>query len=173
MVSTNKWIDGRPDEAAHKVARRTLKRHFARMSHYLEQAVCGLPVDLEDVHQLRVFSRRAAAVIEIFADWLPRKRREWIEKQVRKIRKAAGAARDCDVLLERWTEHMRHAPSSHAALLMEQIKLRRRLAQEPIEEIHKHLVRKQFAHAPRSWPSGCGAGARRKSAASASSASPA
>jgi CHAD domain-containing protein len=144
MVATNKWIDGRPDEAAHKVARRALKKHFSRMSHYLEQAVCASPVDAENVHQLRVSSRRAAAVIEIFAEWLPKKRKDWTEKQVRKIRKAAGAARDCDVLLERWTEHMRHTPSSHAALLMEQIKFRRRLAQEPIEEIHKHLVRKRF-----------------------------
>ena len=81
--------------------------------------------------------------MEIFADWLPKRRGRWMEKQIKKVRKTAGEARDFDVLLIRWTDHMRHTPSSHAALLIEQIKRRRKESQQPIEEIFKKLERKR------------------------------
>jgi CHAD domain-containing protein len=145
MRSSTKWIESRPDEAAHKVARRALGRHLARLSHYLQLSVADSPAETENVHQLRVFTRRAAAAMELFAAWLPKRRGKWLEKQLRKVRKAAGEARDFDVLLLRWVDHMRHAPSSHAALLVEQVKLRRREAQAPIEKIQKKFTRKHFA----------------------------
>jgi CHAD domain-containing protein len=96
------------------------------------------------VHQLRVFSRRAAAVMEAFECFLPRKRGKWLGKKLRKIRKAAGAARDLDVLQMRWSDNLRHLPSSHAALLHEQIKRRRQQAQGPITEIYWKLSKKRF-----------------------------
>jgi CHAD domain-containing protein len=144
MGLNTKWIDSRPDDSAEAIARRALKRRLARMSHYLERAVCEPQHDTEYVHQLRVFARRAAAAVEIFADFLPKKRRQKVEKQVRCVRKAAGEARDLDVLLMRWTEHMRRAPSSHAALLLEQVKRHRQQAQEPIEAVYKKLLRRHF-----------------------------
>jgi CHAD domain-containing protein len=145
MGSNTKWIEGRPDDLAHDVARRALKRRLERMSHYLERAVCESPRETENVHQLRIFSRRAAAAMEIFEAWLPKRRGQWMQKQVKQIRKAAGAARDFDVLLIRWADRMRHAPSSHTALLIEQIRLRRNEAQDPIEAIFKKLQRKRMA----------------------------
>jgi CHAD domain-containing protein len=144
MGLNTKWIEGRPDDAARKVARRALKRYLARMSEYLELALCDSPSETENVHQLRVFSRRAGAVMEIFAAWLPKRRGEWMQRKVRKVRKAAGEARDFDVLWTRWAEYMRHSPSSHAALLLEQIKQRRKAAQGPIEAMHRELARKRF-----------------------------
>jgi CHAD domain-containing protein len=111
--------------------------------------VCEPQSDTEYVHQLRVFARRAAAAIEIFADFLPKKRRQKMEKQIRCVRKAAGEARDLDVLLMRWTDNMRRAPSSHTALLLEQIKRHRQQAQEPIEAVYKKLLRKRFARRTR------------------------
>jgi CHAD domain-containing protein len=144
MGLNTKWIESRPDDSAETIARRALKRRLERMWHYLERAVCEPQNDTEHVHQLRVFARRAAAAVEIFADFLPSKRRQKIEKQIRCVRKAAGEARDLDVLLVRWTEHMRRAPSSHAALLLEQIKRHRQKAQEPIEAVYKKLLRKRF-----------------------------
>jgi CHAD domain-containing protein len=145
MGSNTKWIDSRPEELASDVARRALGRHVARMLRYLERAVSEPPSQTENVHQLRVFSRRAAAVMDIFAGWLPSRRGERMQKQVRKVRKAAGEARDFDVLHLRWAEYTRHAPSSHAALLVEQIKQRRNAAQPRIEHIHKRLARKRFS----------------------------
>jgi len=83
--------------------------------------------------------------MELFAAWLPKRRGAWIQKQLKKVRKAAGEGRDFDVLAMRWAEHARHAPSSHAALLVEQIKQRRKAAQKPIHAVHKKLARKRFA----------------------------
>jgi CHAD domain-containing protein len=144
MGSNTKWIDSRPGESARHVARRALKRHLVRMWHYLELAVCESPNDTENVHQLRVFSRRASAVIDTFAACVPKKRGRSMLKHLRKVRKAAGAARDCDVLLLRWSDHMRRTPSSHTAVLVEQIRHYRYTVQPPIEKIHAKLTRKQF-----------------------------
>ncbi|MEX2112890.1 MAG: CHAD domain-containing protein [Pirellulales bacterium] len=144
MGSNTKWIESRADEAASRVARRALKRHLARMWSYLELAVGQPAGEEEHVHQLRVFSRRAAAVMDAFACYLPRRRGRWLSKKLRKIRKAAGAARDLDVLLMRWSDYVRHTPSSHAALLLEQIKRHRQAAQGPIAEIYLKLARQQF-----------------------------
>ena len=144
MGLNTKWIDSRPDESATDVARRALKRRLARMSHYAELAVSE-PAETENVHQLRVFSRRAAAVMDIFEAWLPDKLGAWMQKKIRKVRKAAGQARDFDVLLTRWSEYTRHAPSSHHALLVEHIRRHRHDAQQPIEAVHKKLNRPRFA----------------------------
>ena len=84
--------------------------------------------------------------MEIFEAWLPPRRRERMQKLVKKVRQAAGSARDFDVLLMRWVEHIRHEPSSHAALLVEQIKQRRHQAQEPIDSIYEKLARIRFKH---------------------------
>ncbi|MGD9723253.1 MAG: CHAD domain-containing protein [Pirellulales bacterium] len=145
MGSNTKWIESRPDESARKVARRALAHHLARMWHYLELSVCETPQDTENVHQLRVFSRRATAVMDTFAQCAPQRRGAALVRRLKQVRKAAGAARDCDVLLLRWSEHVRHTPSSHAALLLEQIKRHRQTMQEPIEAVHRKLTRKQFA----------------------------
>ncbi len=144
MGSSTKWIESRADEAASRVARRALKRHLARMWYFLELAVCQPANEEEHVHQLRVFSRRAAAVMDTFACFLPEQRSDWLGKKLRKIRKAAGAARDFDVLLLRWADYARRVPSSHVALLLEQIKAHRQAAQQPIADIYLKLARKDF-----------------------------
>jgi CHAD domain-containing protein len=144
MGSNSKWIEGRPDESGQRIARRAIKRRLARMEHYLRRAVSAPPSETENVHQLRVFSRRAAAALEIFVEWLPERRGRWVNKQVKAVRKAAGAARDFDVLTLRWAELMQQEPSSQAALLLEQIKRHRVEAQPPIVAVHDKLVRKRF-----------------------------
>jgi CHAD domain-containing protein len=144
MGSSTKWIDSRADEAASRVARRALKRHIGRMWYFLELAVCQPANEEEHVHQLRVCSRRAAAAMETFACFLPEQRGQWLGRKLRKIRKAAGAARDFDVLLLRWADYARRAPSSHAALLLEQIRTHRQAAQQPIADIYLKLARKDF-----------------------------
>jgi len=144
MGSNSKWIEGRPDESGRRIARRAIKLRLARMEYYLARAVSAPPSETENVHQLRVFSRRAAAALDIFAEWLPERRGRWVNKQVKAVRKAAGAARDFDVLTLRWSDLMRDEPTSQAALLLDQIKRRRVEAQPPIEAMYEKLVRKRF-----------------------------
>jgi CHAD domain-containing protein len=59
--------------------------------------------EADAVHRLRVATRRAIAAIDAFADLLPARRRDWFEKRLRQLRRAAGEARDLDVLVARLT----------------------------------------------------------------------
>jgi len=63
--------------------------------------------DVEHVHQLRVGTRRANASLNIFSLCLPHKRLRAQKKLLRRLRRAAGDARDWDVFLialQTWSE---------------------------------------------------------------------
>ena len=74
MGRNSKWIEGQPDDPIEKAARRALAARLERMWHYLERAVREPKSETENVHQLRVFTRRAASALEIFEAWLPERR---------------------------------------------------------------------------------------------------
>jgi CHAD domain-containing protein len=144
MGRNGKWIDSRPDDAVQTVARCALEARLGRMWHYLELAVRESLSETENVHQLRVFSRRAASALEMFDAWLPPRRGRWIRKQVKRVRKAAGEARDLDVLRMRWTATGQLLPPDQAVVLLEHVEVRRRAAQRPIEAIYAQLLGKRF-----------------------------
>lgn len=146
MGRSAKWIDSRPGDSVEDVARRALEARLERLWHFLERAVSQPPSETENVHQLRVFARRTAAAMEIFADWLPRRRSRWIGKRLKRVRKAAGEARDLDVLHLRWSKRLRDIPEAQLGLLLEQVKRRRRKAQWPIEDVYYKLLRNKFEH---------------------------
>lgn len=53
--------------------------------------------DIEAVHQMRVATRRLRAAFALFAECLPNKRGEEWQREIKRITKALGAARDTDV----------------------------------------------------------------------------
>ena len=144
MGRSTKWIDSQPDDSVEVVARRALEARLERLWHFLELSVSQPASETENVHQLRVSARRTAAAMEIFADWLPPRRGRWVRKQMKRVRKAAGEARDLDVLRMRWTDRVHEMPAGEGSLLLEQVKRRRRKAQRPIEEAYRRFVRKKF-----------------------------
>jgi triphosphatase len=56
--------------------------------------------DAEAIHRLRVSIRRLLQALKTFAQYLPKEARDGVEEELRTVIKAAGRARDCDVLLE-------------------------------------------------------------------------
>lgn len=95
-----KWIPGLT--AATPVAEAgaaVLAARFEVVRHYLPLAVEEPFDDPESVHQLRVGTRRAAAALRVFADWLPGKHFRAARSALRAVRRAAGDARDWDVFL--------------------------------------------------------------------------
>jgi len=56
------------------------------------------------IHRLRVATRRALAAIEVFHSVIPRKRARWFVRRLHELRRAAGKARDLDVLAHRFYE---------------------------------------------------------------------
>lgn len=73
--------------------------------------------DAETVHQLRVATRRADAALRLFAPLLPRRRRRKVQKALRRLRRAAGAVRDCDVHLAQAAERRQAIPAALARRL--------------------------------------------------------
>jgi CHAD domain-containing protein len=105
MASYGKWIDDLTAATpVAEAARRVLDvRLGAVVAHW--PAALAPTGDPEPVHQLRVATRRAAAALRAFGDLVPAKDRRKLRRALRRLRRAAGAARDADVFLlklQRW-----------------------------------------------------------------------
>jgi CHAD domain-containing protein len=139
MIPSGKWIEGiGPDTEVAEAARVSLDARLAAVVYWLPAAAYCAELDIEHVHRLRVSTRRAMAALKLYADWLPAKRLRQIKKQLKKIRRAAGDARDLDVLAER----MRRESEVGDESLLAEIAVRRAKVQPAIEEIADHCRRK-------------------------------
>ncbi len=137
MAGIDKWLtDGSPDDRTSEVADRTLRSRLAAVHHYLPLAAAKSEEDIEYVHELRVATRRAMAALRLFADMLPRNRTAQLTKQLKRIRRAAGAARDYDVLAQRLSDGHSDA---QARRLLDKIRSRRRKAQRRIRAVNRRL----------------------------------
>lgn len=136
----SKWIEETsPQDRTGDVVDRALKQRLAAVDHYLPLAATRAHENVEYVHQLRVSTRRAMAAMELFAELLPPKRAQWLEKKLKKMRRAAGEARDCDVLAQRMSKN---GASEVLERILERIQQRRDEAQCPIRTVHSALESK-------------------------------
>ena len=104
MPRLEKWLtDVSPDDPVPRAARKALKVRFKAVEHYLKVAglSSGKKDSAEAVHQLRIWTRRCSAALRLFGAVLPRRTAKWLKRKLRKVRRTAGEARDCDVLAER------------------------------------------------------------------------
>jgi CHAD domain-containing protein len=103
-MADGKWIhDIETATPLADAARRVLTVRLEVVRDYLPRAVHEPEKDPEHVHQLRVGTRRAGAAVEIFVSCLPGKAYKTARKQLKRLRRAAGAARDWDVFLDKLT----------------------------------------------------------------------
>ena len=108
-----KWLTGvQPDDPVSAAARLALEDRLLYLWATLKRAGRKGQPAVEDVHQSRVSARRAMAALETFESLAPRGRCAWMKRQVKRIRRRAGAARDDDVLLERWKQEADGAEST-------------------------------------------------------------
>jgi CHAD domain-containing protein len=104
----------------------------------LERAAFESKVDFEHIHALRVKSRRAEAALRLFAGVVPQKHGRWFSRQLRKIRRAAGKARDLDVLLCDSETDTR----AGAEAWRRDLERRRVGAQRPIDRLARKLLKR-------------------------------
>lgn len=110
-MADGKWIDGlHADTPLADAARRVLAVRLEVVRDKLPLAMHKPDEDIEHVHHLRVGTRRAGAALEIFAPCLPDKVHKKARKQLRRIRQAAGEARDWDVFLTSLQEREQGRP---------------------------------------------------------------
>jgi CHAD domain-containing protein len=137
MGSDGTWIDGvSRDDRVTRVAARALKSRLRAVRAYLPLAAKRADEDVEYVHKLRVWTRRADAALRLFGDLLPTRKLRWLKKQLKKIRKAADEARDADVLAMR-LEKLQDDPQ--VAIALQKDRHRRHKAQRPIVDVNKKL----------------------------------
>lgn len=145
MKRTGKWIDGiLPTQPAADAARPAIKLRLKLVASYLPQAAKRADEDPEHVHQLRVATRRAMAALETFADYLPAKRLKKMKKRLRQVRRAAGDARDLDVLLERLEGMRSEVAGPQWEQLLCELRERRTHAQPAIRQVNAELKAWKF-----------------------------
>ena len=106
-MNDGKWIrDLKPDMPLTEAARHVLATRLGALAEQMPLAKQGAERAAEHVHQLRVAARRSDAALRIFRDCLSRKVYRAARQRLRTIRRAAGAARDCDVFLMGLQERM-------------------------------------------------------------------
>jgi CHAD domain-containing protein len=141
MVDNGKWAGSfrRKDPVWH-VASQTVERRLAAVTHYLPLAAQLADEDLEYVHQLRVSTRRMVAALDLYGDFLPKKPTKRLRRKLKEIRRAAGNARDCDVLLIR---HESCCGDPRAELFIQSVRRKRSEAQAPISAVFQSLRGKE------------------------------
>jgi CHAD domain-containing protein len=106
-MANGKWIKGlKAKTSLADAARRVLEVRLEVVRARLPRAVSEADKDPEHVHQLRVGTRRAAAALRIFKSCLRRGCYRRARKALKKLREAAGAARDWDVFHDMLTPQL-------------------------------------------------------------------
>jgi CHAD domain-containing protein len=143
MAALGKWIEGlKSDGRVSDAARLSLEARLAAVTYWLPLAARQLDGDIEKVHQLRVSTRRAIAAIKLYGEWLPRRRARLLTKLLKRIRRAAGAARDLDVLNERLQREF----AARAEELLTIVAHRRGAVQPKIETVAERCLRNNRLH---------------------------
>ncbi len=103
MPRLEKWLsDVAPGRSTSDVARELLAQRLEAVGSLLD-GLFASDDEVEAVHQLRVWTRRAAAALALFKPLLPSKRRKRLKKKLRRLRSSAGAVRDCDIHFEHFS----------------------------------------------------------------------
>jgi len=99
-MSDGKWFsDVDAETNLPDAARRVLTARLQVVGKHLDSVAKAENDDPEHLHQLRVSSRRTTAALDIFAECFPAKVHRKAKKELKRLRRAAGAARDWDVFL--------------------------------------------------------------------------
>lgn len=133
-------VTARPDEPAGRVAARVVATRLRAIPPLLHAAARS---GGEPVHALRVATRRARAALDVFDDLLGARRARRLAKRLRRMRRAAGEARDLDVLLERVRRRSGDSRATHARAL-DRLEDERREARAPLGKLAE-------AHTAKRW----------------------
>jgi CHAD domain-containing protein len=140
MKSSNKWISGiDADTSLRKAARVSLRTRLAAVWYYLPLAAEQADDNVEYVHQLRVSTRRALAALRLYGRLCRKRDVRWFRTKLKQIRRAAGDARDMDVL----GSNPDLSAGAAGDMIAEKVRNLREVAQLPISSVHDDLRRKQ------------------------------
>lgn len=102
-----------PDAPFADAATQTLKIRGPELLQYRDGTLDGS--DIEQLHSMRVASRRLRAALEVYADCWPRKRHRKLLRLVKETADALSEARDLDVQIDYLTGYREHVPVADRA----------------------------------------------------------
>ncbi len=102
-----------PDDVLAEAGRKVLRFHFARM--LAKEAGTRSGEQIEDLHGMRVATRRMRAAWRVFGDGFRPRRTKRLRDRLRVVAGRLGAVRDLDVLLEAAVEYQAGLPPAEAA----------------------------------------------------------
>lgn len=112
----SKWIsDLMAETPVADAARRVLTFRFEAVRDCLGRALREEKQLTERIHELRVATRRAGAALDVFRECLGKKAYKAGRRHMRSLRRAAGEARDWDVLISRLMKEAEAIPSEDRA----------------------------------------------------------
>jgi len=148
-----------PDDPPIRAAQKGIARHGERLMRHAEALRDGSR-DPEDIHDMRVATRRIRSIIQVFRQWLPAPETRELARDLRRFTRRLGAVRDLDVLLAsmRGEPRGRLAEEARQEFVRQRDEARRRLdrdlkgdrlvrLQARLEEFQESL-RRQGAHQP-------------------------
>jgi adenylate kinase len=97
-----------PDDSMAEAARKTLNLHFLHMLYH--EPGTRLGEDIEELHDMRVATRRMRAAFDVFGDYLDLEELGPILKGLRRTGRALGAVRDLDVFWEKTSRYLQSLP---------------------------------------------------------------
>lgn len=100
--------------------------------------------EIENLHDMRVATRRLRAALEIFAACFPRKRHRKALKRVKALADALGERRDRDVEIEFLTEFAEAAPEDERPALAARIEVLRGEQRQANEDLAPYLTKKRL-----------------------------
>jgi CHAD domain-containing protein len=98
----------KPDDTMPEAARKTLFFHFTRMLHHEPGTRQG--DDIEELHDMRVATRRMRAALQVFGDYIDMKEMAPFAKGLRRTGRSLGAVRDLDVFWEKTQKYLETLP---------------------------------------------------------------
>jgi len=117
-----------------------LQRTLEELRQHLPLAALHAEDEVKHVHRLRVAARRGLTIVRLAADLLRPRDRRRLRRLLRKVRRAAGEARDLDVLLLQHGGVPTDSLSLGERALLVETHERRAAAHGPIEAIHARLA---------------------------------
>lgn len=133
----SKWNEKiKPGDSLESIVAKSLNQRISAVRYYLKLAAERPYEDSEYVHQLRVWSRRSVAALELYRECLQKKQSAKLKKYLKIIRKTAGDARDYDVLIKKYEVNKDNKSTQR---LLEFLQKKRDLSQAPIEKIFSKL----------------------------------
>jgi CHAD domain-containing protein len=100
-----------PDDSMAEAARKTFLFHFQRMLYH--EPGTRLGEDIEELHDMRVATRRMRAALWVFGDYLDLEQMRPFVKGMRRTGRALGAVRDLDVFWEKTQRYLDELPPGH------------------------------------------------------------